>query len=141
MVREAIRHALRWATLVLAAAVFLAACCMPVGHGHGGFLEEGFEPDGIQVLFLAWLLGGLDGILAWLANPVMILTSVCLASRNYPLASFCSAIALGLALLPFAILADGGGISSVRLHSPIALVFGDGHLELRVGYFLWSPAA
>lgn len=135
MTRDAFYHAVPWATLAVAAACFAVACFVPVGHGHGGFMEDGFEPDGLWMLFFAWL-GVPDWTLAWLANPAMILAAVCLVHGKYPVGSLVSAIALGLALIPLAEL-GAGQMPTVRLDTPVALVFHDGRLELRLGYFLW----
>ena len=130
--------AIRWVTLVLATGLIAMACSLTVAHGHGGFLEDGVELAGWSMLVFGWMTGMLSiyGLLAWLANPLWLLSFVCLMCRKYPAASLCSAVGVGLSLVPLAVLANAA-IPSFRLEEPVALVFHGGRLELRLGYFLW----
>jgi hypothetical protein len=130
--------AIRWATLALATGLFAVASSLTVAHGHGGHLEDGVEPIGWSMLVFGWMTGMLSfyGLLAWLANPLWILASVCLTYRRYPLASLCSAVGVGLTLIPLALLAESG-MPALRFDDQVALVFHGGRLELRMGYFLW----
>jgi hypothetical protein len=128
----------RWQISVssVSLALFAFACATTAGHAHGGFAEDGVEPAGWQLLLFGWLLLPLAGFgwLTWLANPFFVLALTYLWTGRYRAATTVSAICAGLGLLPLVML---GGFGHVRLESPMALVFAEGRLQLRLGYFAW----
>jgi hypothetical protein len=129
---------LRIPMLTVALTLFLFACALTAGHGHGGFLEDGVDPPGWLLVLFGWVEGLMSPpwFLAWLANPMGICAFVCLCRRASQGAVICSAAAAGLSLVPLALL-SADSYPAVRWEPPVALVFHGGRLELRLGYFAW----
>jgi hypothetical protein len=118
--------------------MFILACVLTAGHGHGGFLENGVEPVGWWLLVFGWMAGPVAPLLclAWIANPLWGLSLVALWRRGYRTAVLSSGSAAALSLIPLVLL-GWDSVPELRWESPIALVFGGGSLELRPGYFIW----
>ena len=129
---------LRVGTATVSLGMFLLACALTAGHGHGGFLEDGVDPVGWQLLVFGWMAGPLSPLvcLAWIANPLWVLSLVVLWRRGYRAALLSSGSAGALSLIPLAML-GWGSFPELRGESPVALVFSGGRLELRLGYFIW----
>jgi hypothetical protein len=121
---------LRMTACAVPLGLFCLSCVLTVGHGHGGFLEGGEEPAGWRLLAFGWMVFSL----AWLANPLFVAAFICLCTQRYGTALVVSCIGFCLSLSPLAMF---GGMEHIRFQPPIAIVFANGHLELRMGYFVW----
>jgi uncharacterized protein (TIGR03067 family) len=129
-------------------ALFAGACALPAGYYEGKFLEEGVTADGLGLLAFGWSAFLIDPpvALAWLANPLLAAGLVCQWRRRFAGAAKCAGAALGLSLLPLAVLLIDWTVS-VRSWPDPALVGAHGwgnevlaRAELRPGYFLWVTA-
>jgi hypothetical protein len=114
--------------------LFVLSCALPAGYGQGGFLDDGVELMGWRMLVFGWMIPPFT--LAWLANPLWTISLFLLWKKNSRRAAILSGAAMALCMGPLAWL-TASELGEIRLNSPMAWVFQGGHVELRLGYFVW----
>jgi hypothetical protein len=122
--------------IAVACGLFMLSCGLEVGHGEGGFLEDGFEPLGWQLLIYGWMLPDPALVLTWLSNPVFLGSLVYSLRKAYAPATILAALGAACGAIPLLWVASSSSVG-VRLESPVALTWMEGRLELRLGYFVW----
>ncbi|HKA06618.1 MAG TPA: hypothetical protein VKD71_05125 [Gemmataceae bacterium] len=121
--------------------LFSASCALPAGYYQGKYLEEGVALPGWWLLAPAWMIIPLPGMLAlaWFANPALLAALVGIWRRKYRKSAVRAAIAVGLSVLPLALVVRESGTGRFEVRPEPAWVFPTewNRTELRSGYFTW----